>query len=165
LQESNITEPGEKKWQLPQEEFNTVKEKRSNDSLQLLIKGYQPDHADKPQAIDKNQAAQKSAENANDHYDHAHHLFIDGFYFVFNFPILVASPIAKLTETIKAIANKNYGERIHMIVKMSLGILPMLLIQWLNDWMIMNTAIFQRYYLKKERSRYQFIERCQYWDR
>jgi Signal transduction histidine kinase len=34
---------------------------------------------------------------------------------------LVASPIAKLTEAIKAIANKKYGERIHMDRKDEFG--------------------------------------------
>jgi signal transduction histidine kinase len=37
-----------------------------------------------------------------------------GLTFNFNFPSLVASPIAKLTRGIKAIAKRNYGERIHL---------------------------------------------------
>jgi signal transduction histidine kinase len=37
-----------------------------------------------------------------------------GFTFMVNFPGLVANPIAKLTEGIKAIANKNYSQRIHL---------------------------------------------------
>jgi signal transduction histidine kinase len=44
-----------------------------------------------------------------------------GFTFLFNFPSLVASPIASLTEGIKAIANKNYGERIHLNRKDEFG--------------------------------------------
>lgn len=44
-----------------------------------------------------------------------------GLTFVFNFPSLVASPIAKLTEGIKAIANRNYGERIHLNRKDEFG--------------------------------------------
>ncbi|MCS3800704.1 ATP-binding protein [Niastella sp. OAS944] len=37
-----------------------------------------------------------------------------GFTFIVNFPGLIANPIAKFTEGIKAIANKNYSQRIHM---------------------------------------------------
>jgi signal transduction histidine kinase len=37
-----------------------------------------------------------------------------GFTFIVNFPGLIANPIAKLTEGIKAIANKNYSQRIHL---------------------------------------------------
>jgi two-component system, NtrC family, sensor histidine kinase KinB len=37
-----------------------------------------------------------------------------GFTFIVNFPGLIANPIAKFTEGIKAIASKNYSQRIHM---------------------------------------------------
>jgi len=37
-----------------------------------------------------------------------------GFTFIFNFPGIIANPIAKLTEGIKAIAAKNYSQRIHL---------------------------------------------------
>ncbi len=37
-----------------------------------------------------------------------------GLTFIYNFPSLVATPIAKLTEGIKAIAARNYGQRIHL---------------------------------------------------
>src|SRR6476661_852551 len=37
-----------------------------------------------------------------------------GFTFVFNFPELIAGPISRLTEGIKAIANKDYSQRIHL---------------------------------------------------
>ncbi|MBO9202921.1 MULTISPECIES: sensor histidine kinase [Niastella] len=37
-----------------------------------------------------------------------------GFTFIVNFPGLIANPIIKLTEGIKAIANKNYSQRIHL---------------------------------------------------
>jgi two-component system, NtrC family, sensor histidine kinase KinB len=37
-----------------------------------------------------------------------------GFTFIVNFPGLIANPIARFTEGIKAIANKNYSQRIHM---------------------------------------------------
>lgn len=44
-----------------------------------------------------------------------------GFTFIVNFPGLIANPIAKFTEGIKAIANKNYSQRIHMERKDEFG--------------------------------------------
>jgi len=75
------------------------------------------------QAIDKkNQAAQKSADKAKTIITIMLTIcLLIGFTFIFNFPSLVASPLAKLTEAIKAIANKNYGERIHMDRKDEFG--------------------------------------------
>jgi len=125
LQESNITEPGEKELTTSlRKNFNTLKEKGVNDSLQLLIrKEISQIMQVNLQAIDKkNQAAQKSAENAKTIITIMLTVCIlVGFTFIFNFPSLVASPIAKLTEAIRAIANKKYGERIHMDRKDEFG--------------------------------------------
>ncbi|THU40276.1 HAMP domain-containing protein [Niastella caeni] len=44
-----------------------------------------------------------------------------GFTFIVNFPGLIANPITKLTEGIKAIANKNYSQRIHLQRKDEFG--------------------------------------------
>lgn len=44
-----------------------------------------------------------------------------GFTFIVNFPGLIANPIAKLTEGIKAIADKNYSQRIHLERKDEFG--------------------------------------------
>lgn len=44
-----------------------------------------------------------------------------GFTFVFNFPGIVAGPISKLTEAIKAIAHKDYSQRIHLERKDEFG--------------------------------------------
>ncbi len=44
-----------------------------------------------------------------------------GFSFVFNFPGYIADPIAKLTKGIKAIAGKEYGQRIHLTRKDEFG--------------------------------------------
>ncbi|OQP62181.1 sensor histidine kinase [Niastella populi] len=44
-----------------------------------------------------------------------------GFTFIVNFPGLIANPIAKLTEGIKAIANRNYSQRIHLERKDEFG--------------------------------------------
>ena len=125
LQESNITEQGEKEMTISlRKNFNELKEKGASDSLQLLIKrDISLIMQVNLQAIDKkNQAAQKSAEKAKTIITIILTVCIlIGFTFIFNFPSLVASPIAKLTEAIKAIANKNYGERIHMDRKDEFG--------------------------------------------
>lgn len=44
-----------------------------------------------------------------------------GFTFIVNFPGLIAGPISKLTDAIKAISNKNYSERIHLDRKDEFG--------------------------------------------
>jgi signal transduction histidine kinase len=125
LQENNITEPGEKEITSSlRKSFNELKEDGSHDSLQLLIRrdisGIMQVNL---QAIDKkNQAAQRSAESAKTIITIILTVCIlIGFTFIFNFPQLVASPVAKLTEAIKAIANKNYGERIHLNRKDEFG--------------------------------------------
>jgi NtrC-family two-component system sensor histidine kinase KinB len=44
-----------------------------------------------------------------------------GFTFMLNFPGLIAGPVSKLTEAIKAISNKNYSQRIHLNRKDEFG--------------------------------------------
>jgi NtrC-family two-component system sensor histidine kinase KinB len=125
LQENNITEPGEKEITASlRKNFNVLKDKGRNDSVLSLIRSDISQIMQiNLQAIDKkNQAAQRSAEKAKTIITIILTVCIlIGFTFIFNFPSLVASPIAKLTEAIKAIANKNYGERIHMDRKDEFG--------------------------------------------
>jgi len=125
LQENNITESGEKEITASlRKNFNELKEKGSRDSLQLKIRrDISQIMQINLQAIDKkNQAAQKSAENAKTIITIILTIcLLIGFTFIFNFPVLVAGPLSKLTEAIKAIANKNYGERIHMNRKDEFG--------------------------------------------
>ena len=125
LQEKNITEPGEKELtESLRKNFEALKHKRSPDSLRSLIrKNISGIMQLNLQAIDKkNQAAKASAEKAKTIIT----LILTvctliGLTFIFNFPSLVASPIAKLTEGIRAIANKNYRERIHLNRKDEFG--------------------------------------------
>jgi signal transduction histidine kinase len=125
LQENNITEPGEKELTASlRKNFNVLRQDVRSDSLRLLIrKDISQIMQVNLQAIDKkNQAAQKSAEKAKTIITIMLTIcLLIGFTFIFNFPSLVASPLAKLTEAIKAIANKNYGERIHMDRKDEFG--------------------------------------------
>jgi two-component system, NtrC family, sensor histidine kinase KinB len=124
-QELNITEPGEKELTTSlRMKFNLLKQKGAIDSLPALIRqdisGIMQANL---QAIDKkNQAAQDSAQSAKTIITICLTVcLLLGFTFLFNFPSLVASPIASLTEGIKAIANKNYGERIHLNRKDEFG--------------------------------------------
>jgi two-component system, NtrC family, sensor histidine kinase KinB len=125
LQEKNTTEPGEKELTASlRRNFNVLKQSKSIDSLRSLIrKDISGIMQLNLQAIDrKNQAAKVSAEKAKAIIIIILTISILlGLTFVFNFPSLVASPVAKLTEGIKAIANKNYGERIHLNRKDEFG--------------------------------------------
>ncbi|MEQ1675468.1 MAG: ATP-binding protein [Chitinophagaceae bacterium] len=124
-QEKNITEPGEKELTLSlRRNFNALKGNGKIDSLSSLIR---KDISEIMQvnlkAIDKkNQTAQSSAQQAKTIITICLTVcLLLGFTFLFNFPSLVASPIASLTEGIKAIANKKYGERIHLNRKDEFG--------------------------------------------
>ena len=124
-QETNITEPGEKDLTNSlRKNFEALKQNRSADSLRSLIRKNISDiMLLNLQAINKkNEAAKVSAEKAKAIITLIVSVcLLVGFTFVFNFPSLVASPIAKLTEGIKAIANKNYKERIHLNRKDEFG--------------------------------------------
>jgi signal transduction histidine kinase len=125
LQEKNITEPGEKELTISlRKNFNALKQKKSVDSLRSLIrKDVSGIMQLNLEAIDKkNQAARASADKAKTIITLILTICtLIGLTFIFNFPSLVASPVAKLTEGIKAIANKNYGERIHLNRKDEFG--------------------------------------------
>ena len=125
LQEANITEPGEKEMTGSlRKHFTMLRQAGRADSLLSLIRkdigGVMQVNL---QAIDnKNQAVQASAQGAKTIITICLTVcLIMGFTFLFNFPSLVASPIASLTEGIKAIADKNYGQRIHLNRKDEFG--------------------------------------------
>ncbi len=124
-QEKNITEPGEKELtDSLRINFEALKQKTSSDSLRSLIRrnisGIMQLNL---QAINKkNEAAKASAEKAKTIITIILTLCtLVGLTFLYNFPSLIASPVAKLTQGIKAIANKNYGERIHLNRKDEFG--------------------------------------------
>ena len=125
LQEKNITEPGEKELtESLRKNFNALQHKTAAESLRSLIrKDISGIMQLNLQAINKkNQAAKVSAENGKTIITLILTICIlIGFTFIFNFPSLIASPITKLTEGIKAIANKNYSQRIHLNRKDELG--------------------------------------------
>lgn len=118
LQEENITEPGEKELTGSlRRNFTLMRSAGPTDSLAILMRrDLSAIMQLNLEAIDKkNKAAQLQAQNAKTIITICVTIcLLLGFSFLFNFPGLVASPVAKLTEGIKAIANKNYSERIHL---------------------------------------------------
>lgn len=124
-QEKNITEPGEKEMTVSlRKHFNALKQQGGIDSFPSLIrKDISAIMKVNLLAIDKkNQAVQASAQRAKTIITVCLTVcLLLGFTFLFNFPFLVASPIASLTEGIKAIANKNYRQRIHLNRKDEFG--------------------------------------------
>lgn len=125
LQETNITEPGENELTASvRRNFTILKTTGYADSLAGLIrKDVTSIMQLNLQAIDnKNKAAQQEAQKAKTIIIICVTIcFLLGFTFLFNFPSLVASPVAKLTDAIKSVANKNYSERIHLNRKDEFG--------------------------------------------
>lgn len=127
LQENNITETGERELtESLRQNFNKVKDKGQTGLLAINIRSNINDIMKvNLKAIDtKNQAAQVAADKAKTIVTVCITIcLLLGFTFQFNFPSLVASPVAKLTEGIKAVANKKYSERIHLNRKDEFGAL------------------------------------------
>ena len=100
-----------------------LKEKGMIDSLPVInTQRYQRHHAGKPAGIDnKNLAAQASAENAKTIITIFLPLYFAWVYISFQFPFSGGIANCSLTEGIKAIANKNYSERIHLNRKDEFG--------------------------------------------
>lgn len=125
LQQKNITEPGEGNLtESLRKNFTLLRQNKSDDILRAVIrKDISNIMQLNLQAIDKkNQAAQASAQSAKTIITVILTICIlVGFSFLFNFPSLIASPVAKLTEGIKAITEKNYKQRIHLNRKDEFG--------------------------------------------
>lgn len=118
LQEQNITEPGEKeRTQDLRHDFELLKNNPRSDSLKREIRNDLSAIMQlNLQAISaKNSAAQHYADNAKTIISILLTVCILlGFTFLFSFPSLIASPLAKFMEGIREITNKNYRERIHL---------------------------------------------------
>lgn len=116
LQENNVTEAGEGELTNNlRSTFETIKASAKKDALLAELRNVclaiQQINMEAIQK--KNQDAQKTSENASTY------LIIVGtfcilaaFTFIINFPGYIANPIVQLTSGIKAIANKNYEERL-----------------------------------------------------
>ncbi len=125
LQEKNITEPEEKALTASlRKSFNALEPGENYDSLKKLIRQNIGDIMEiNLKAIDtKNKSAMESADSAKFIITIILTLCIlAGLTFIFNFPSLVASPIASLTKGIRAIAEKDYRQRIHLNRKDEFG--------------------------------------------
>ena len=116
-QENNVTEIGEK---APTErvriEFEAFKKDSSSAHLLAIRQHiYQIININMSAIAQKNKTAELTAEKASQLLTLVVvFVFIIAFTFAFNFPNYIAEPISKLTEGIKAIANKNYSQRLHL---------------------------------------------------
>ena len=116
-QENNVTEIGEK---APTErvriEFEAFKKDSSSAHLLAIRQHiYQIININMSAIAQKNKTAELTAEKASQLLTLVVvFVFIIAFSFAFNFPNYIAEPVSKLTEGIKAIANKNYSQRLHL---------------------------------------------------
>jgi signal transduction histidine kinase len=117
-QENNITEQGETNvTNALRHDFNAFLQHDDSMPLQLALqKNISRIIQINLNAIDeKNAQSQQAVENAKVIIAViVTFCLLIGFTFIINFPGLIANPITKLTEGIKAIANKNYSQRIHL---------------------------------------------------
>lgn len=124
-QEKNITESGEKEMTVSlRKNFTALRNSTLIDSLTSLVRSdISTIMMVNLQAINnKNKTVQASAQKAKTIILICLTIcLLLGFTFLFNFPSLVASPVASLTEGIKAIAGKNYSQRIHLNRKDEFG--------------------------------------------
>jgi signal transduction histidine kinase len=117
LQETNVTEPGEGELTIALGEEISKLIANPSDSISYLR---MRQHIISIQDLNmraifrKNEQAQLTAKNATTYLILIGSIFgIMAFTFILNFPSYVADPIVQLTNSIQAIANKNYEERLH----------------------------------------------------
>jgi NtrC-family two-component system sensor histidine kinase KinB len=124
-QENNITERGETDvTRALQKDYDQFLKHDDSMPLQMALqKNISRIIQINLQAItEKNAVAQQAVENAKVIITIIITLcLLIGFTFIVNFPGLIANPISKLTEGIKAISNKNYSQRIHLDRKDEFG--------------------------------------------
>jgi NtrC-family two-component system sensor histidine kinase KinB len=124
-QEKNITEQGEGKITSDlRSNFNRLKTgDTTHQNIQVLEERIQSILILNMQAIQrKSKIAEKTAQDALTIIISLGGLvFLIAFTFMVNFPSIVTTPISRLTEAIKEIANKNYKHRIHIKNKDEFG--------------------------------------------
>lgn len=116
-QENNITELGEKALtEKLRNEYEIYKKDGLISHLPIIKQQiYQIINVNMSAIVQKNKNAELTAEKATQLLSFViAFVFIIAFTFAFNFPNYIAEPISKLTDGIKAIANKNYGLRLHL---------------------------------------------------
>ena len=116
-QENNITEVGEKALtENLRVEFEAFKKDGLIEHFPIIKQQiYQIINVNMSAIVQKNKNAELTAQKATQLLSFViAFVFIIAFTFAFNFPNYIAEPIGKLTDGIKAIANKNYGLRLHL---------------------------------------------------
>ena len=116
-QENNITELGEKALtENLRVDFEAFKKDSLPNHLQTMKQIiYQIINVNMSAIVQKNKNAELTANKATQLLSFViAFVFIIAFTFAFNFPNYIAEPISKLTDGIKAIANKNYDLRLHL---------------------------------------------------
>ncbi len=117
LQESNVTEIGEKDYTAEVRlEFNHMRNKAISTASLLKLKKdlYNITDLNMQAILRKNNQAQATAERVLAYIGVIGGLcFLIVFTFIINFPGYIADPIRELTVSIKQISNKNYHQRLH----------------------------------------------------
>lgn len=117
LQEANITEPGEQALTSALRLHINQLSTNPTDSLSRIhLRKYAIAIQDLNMAaiVRKNELAQQTATNGTTYVIVVGSIFgLMAFTFILNFPGYVANPIMQLTNSIKAIAKKDYEERLH----------------------------------------------------
>lgn len=117
-QEKNITEPGEADVTVQLRHlFEQLKLQPNNDSIAIRVRGTLVKIMElNLAAIDKkNLGAQQTAANAKTVITIIlTFCFLFGITFLYNFPSLIAGPVSKFTDAIRAIANRDYSKRIFL---------------------------------------------------
>lgn len=114
-QKINITEPGElEETNRLESALNTFKIVKSDSLVSLMRESiFKITDLNLKAILKKNSIAEQTAQRATIYVIIVVTIcFIISFSFIINFPGYIANPIAQLTASIKAIANKNYEERL-----------------------------------------------------
>lgn len=152
-QEGNITEIGEKDvTQELRRNFNKLKVNPADST------NYPEIRTSLSQILDLNEmavlrkynAVQKTADEAKMWLTVIFTILtLISFTFIFNLPGIISNPIKKLSEGIKAIADKNYSKRIVINRQDELGNWPIHLTIWRPGWTNTSIATYPRLNLKK----------------
>jgi PAS domain S-box-containing protein len=124
-QEKNITEPGEKESTAAlRKDFTELKANPSDSSNypQLRQSIQVINDLNQDAILRKNEVAQKTAEDARFWLTLIFTiLIIVSITFIYNFPAVISTPVTRLAEGIREIANKNYKQRIYLEQKDEFG--------------------------------------------
>jgi signal transduction histidine kinase len=117
LQESNVTEPGEREATLSlRSAFEKLRNTGLSDSVVARIRhaSLALENINMKAIVRKNETTQETAHDASTYLIIICTLCsLAAFTFIVNFPGYIANPVIQLTNSIKSIAGKNYEERLH----------------------------------------------------